>query len=293
MGKELKRIGAPFRQPEWSALALMEEPESVFEAHQNFMDAGAEVITTNSYAIVPFHIGQERFDDSVVELASLAGRMAREAADEAEQPVLVCGSLPPLFGSYLPELFDPELAPEMLDQLIEGLSPSVDLWLAETLGSVQEFDAVLDALDRHAEREGEALELWASFSLSDDLVDGKAVLRSGESIEVLLEAVADRADALLFNCSQPETISVGLGQLVAALGKRPLRFGAYANAFPGDDDPDADYAANEFIHEPRADLTPENYADIVEGWVETGASIVGGCCDIGPEHIAELVARFG
>jgi S-methylmethionine-dependent homocysteine/selenocysteine methylase len=51
---------APFRQPEWSALALMEGPERVVEAHLNFVNAGAELITTNSYACVPFHIGQER-----------------------------------------------------------------------------------------------------------------------------------------------------------------------------------------------------------------------------------------
>jgi len=57
MGRELLRIGAPFRQPEWSALALFDGPDWVVQAHTNFIEAGAEVITTNSYAIVPFHIG--------------------------------------------------------------------------------------------------------------------------------------------------------------------------------------------------------------------------------------------
>ena len=61
MGRELKRRGAPFRQPEWSALALMEAPETVERAHAAFIAAGAEVITTNSYALVPFHIGAARF----------------------------------------------------------------------------------------------------------------------------------------------------------------------------------------------------------------------------------------
>ena len=74
MGRELMRIGAPFRQPEWSALALMEGPEWVVRAHRNFIDAGAQVITTNSYAIVPFHIGEDRFTRDGRELAALSGR---------------------------------------------------------------------------------------------------------------------------------------------------------------------------------------------------------------------------
>ena len=48
MGRELQRIGAPFRQPEWSALALIEAPEYVLRAHQAFVAAGARIITTNS-----------------------------------------------------------------------------------------------------------------------------------------------------------------------------------------------------------------------------------------------------
>lgn len=61
MGRELERIGAPFRQPEWSALALMEAPEMVRRVHEDYIRAGAKVITTNSYALVPFHIGEGRF----------------------------------------------------------------------------------------------------------------------------------------------------------------------------------------------------------------------------------------
>ena len=59
MGRELQRSGAPFRQPEWSALALSEAPEAVVGVHAAFIGAGAQVITSNSYAVVPFHIGEE------------------------------------------------------------------------------------------------------------------------------------------------------------------------------------------------------------------------------------------
>jgi hypothetical protein len=59
MGRELLRMGAPFKQPGWSALALIEAPEYVRATHDAFVRAGADVVTTNSYAVVPFHIGEE------------------------------------------------------------------------------------------------------------------------------------------------------------------------------------------------------------------------------------------
>ena len=61
MGRELKRVGAPFRQPEWSALPLMQAPETVVAVHRSFIDAGAQIITTNNYAVVPFHLGDDQF----------------------------------------------------------------------------------------------------------------------------------------------------------------------------------------------------------------------------------------
>ncbi|MEK9760063.1 MAG: homocysteine S-methyltransferase family protein, partial [Candidatus Puniceispirillum sp.] len=53
LGRQLEAMGAPFRQPEWSALALIEAPDFVRQAHDAFIAAGAEVISTNSYALVP------------------------------------------------------------------------------------------------------------------------------------------------------------------------------------------------------------------------------------------------
>src|SRR5690242_18853540 len=103
MGRELHRMGAPFKQPEWSALALMLAPETVSQAHQRFVAAGAEIITTNSYALVPFHIGEAKFKSEGRGLGDLAGKLARKVADGAPHKVQVAGSLPPLFGSYRPD----------------------------------------------------------------------------------------------------------------------------------------------------------------------------------------------
>lgn len=283
MGRELKRMGAPFRQPEWSALPLIEAPDFVRQAHLRFVEAGADVITTNSYAIVPFHIGDERFGRDAQALADSAGALARAAA-AARPGVRVAGSLPPLFGSYRPDLFDAARAPALLRPLVAGLSPHVDLWLAETMSATAEARAVGDALA------GDERPLWISFTLEDEADDAadRPRLRSGEPVTDAARVAAELgAEALLFNCSQPEVMGPALR--VAASTARSagtaLRLGVYANAFPPQR---KDAAANSELLGLRADLDPPSYLHWTRQWVTDGAAIVGGCCGIGPEHIAEM-----
>lgn len=290
MGRELKRMGAPFRQPEWSALPLMEAPEFITRAHESFIAAGAEVITTNSYALVPFHIGEERFAKNGQDLADLAGRLARAAADTASasgRDVLVAASLPPLFGSYRPDLFDGERAPALLKSLVAGLSPYADVWLAETMGSIEEAQAARDALDP-----GDARPFWISFTLADEKVGDAPCLRSGESVvEAVQAAVGMNAKTLLFNCSQPEAMGPAIDAARKRLSalKSEIEIGVYANAFPP---VSKDAKANTSVEVLRSDLDPNGYLAFAQDWVNRGATLVGGCCGIGPEHIASLRAAF-
>ena len=282
MGRELMRIGAPFRQPEWSALALLEGPDWVVQAHTNFIDAGAEVITTNSYAIVPFHLGEDRFAARGLELAELSGRLARQAADAAPSPVQVAGSLPPLFGSYRPDLFDADAAGAIIDPLVEGLAPHVDVWLGETLSAIAEVRTVRDAIDRAGVGDRP---LWISFTLDDH---HPGTLRSGEPIDEAVAAALDLgATAVLFNCCQAETITPAIRTAVGLAAANGAAVGGYANRFVSSHTDGGE--ANAQIAAFRDDLDPSSYSEFVEEWLTAGATIVGGCCGMQPEHIARLV----
>jgi len=282
MGKLLLARGAPFRQPEWSALALMEGPEHVVAAHADFVDAGADVIITNNYAVVPYHLGDERFDAQVEELVDLSGRLARQAAERADHRVLVAGSIPPLFGSYEPDEFDPDRAPAMLSRITAALAPHVDVFLTETQSLLAEARESARAAAPHGKP------LWLGMTLADTLVDGEAQLRSGESIEDTAALVLEvEAGALLFNCSQPEVMEAAVVAARAALPDA-IEVGAYANAF--ESETDDEYAANGTILGHRSDLDRGGYTAFVERWLDAGADIVGGCCGIMPEHIAEIDA---
>src|SRR5579863_1544655 len=186
-GRELMRIGAPFRQPEWSALALIEAPEYVSEVHRRYIHAGAEVITTNSYAVVPFHIGMRRFERDGAALAALAGKLARAAADEAPHRVQVAGSLPPVCGSYRPDLFDAIVARPVLQQLVHALEPYVDLWLSETVSSEAEMVLMAEVLA------GTEQPWWLSYTLADEAARlPGARLRSSEPVGAAVTHAARR-----------------------------------------------------------------------------------------------------
>ena len=291
-GRELLRLGAPFRQPEWSALALIEGPEYVTRVHQGYIDAGADVITTNSYAVVPFHIGELRFQRDGFALAALSGKLARAAADQAPRAVLVAGSLPPVCGSYRPDLFDAGVARPVLQELVRALGPCVDLWLSETVSSEAEM-ALMGEVVAHSQ-----LPWWVSYTLEDEPADSSGPrLRSGEPVGPAVVHAAQRgARAVLFNCCQPEVIGEAVGvarralDAVAAAGDKPrVRVGAYANAFPPQP---ATASANTGLSAVRADLGPVEYLACVRNWLADGAEIVGGCCGVGPEHIALLHAQL-
>lgn len=279
MGRLLKDMGAPFQRPEWSALALMDAPEYVTQAHNQYIEAGAEIIISNSYAVVPFHIGQERFDERGFELIELAAKLARQSADKAPNEVKVAGCIPPAFGSYRPDLYIEDQAENIYKPHIKAQESYVDFYLAETISSTKEAKKIASLLKDSPKP------IWLSYTVLDRQgEDVPPQLRSGETIEEALNVAQDLgAEAILFNCSQPEEMVPVLRYLQKSGIKMP--YGVYANAF---DPIRKDQKANSEETTVREDTTPDNYFAYGQQWRDLGASIIGGCCGIGPEHIKKL-----
>ena len=282
MSRELQRLGAQLKQPEWSALSLIDAPDIVRQVHAEFIEAGADVVTTNSYALVPFHIGEERFQREGASLISLSGKLAREAADASGRKVTVAGGLPPIFGSYEPQNFDPSRVQDYLKVLIDNLAPHVDVWLGETLSLIAEGEAVRQAVAETGKP------FWVSFTLNDDAAQvdgGEPQLRSGETVRAAAEwAAGSGASALLFNCSKPEVMKAAVETAATVFKDKgaSIEIGVYANAFEGEQ---GDSAANEGLHGTRADLTDDAYSRFACAWADAGATMIGGCCGIGAAHI--------
>ncbi|WP_253819649.1 homocysteine S-methyltransferase family protein [Vibrio rotiferianus] len=282
MGRELKRMGAQFSQPLWSAQALIESPEFVYQAHNNFIHAGAEIIIANSYACVPFHLGQALYDHKGSDLARFAAQIARECADKSSTHVQVAGCIPPAFGSYRPDLFEPKLGEIIFRTLFEAQEDYVDLWLAETICSLEELKCLQRVFTSSTKPTAYA------FSLNDDSLE-TALLRSGETVTQAIEHVAQSADitiSVYFNCSVPEVMAKAVSDTKAVLDQHMLdiEIGVYANNFTAIK---SNHEANSALQSMR-ELSPEEYLTFAQEWHQQGATIIGGCCGIGPEHIKAL-----
>jgi S-methylmethionine-dependent homocysteine/selenocysteine methylase len=269
VGRELFSIGAPFRQPEWSSLSLMEAPHFVSMVHNSFVAAGCDVITTNTYAVVPSHLGAKVFAERGAALASLAGKLAREAAGTA---VRVAGSLPPL-ASY-ETVFDLQEAVSVSRVLVDALRQYVDLWLIETQSTSEEAQAIYEqTLDKP---------VWVSFTVDDE--DGTR-LRGGELVRQVVDRIASwpRVEVVLFNCSGRTAVLQAVR--AAEPSRRFVKLGVYANAFEhrSVNSP----KSNESIL-PTVPIRPSEYAAWCKECAFAGASVFGGCCGISPIHIASV-----
>lgn len=288
MGRELHRIGAPFRQPEWSALALMEAPHFVQLVHESFIKAGANIITTNSYSLVPFHLGTDTFYERGAELIKLSGALAQAAREQSGQVDLkIAASIPPICGSYLPQAFDPNFAKPILEQFCDILSPYCDLFLLETHSSLAEILLSMQIAYRFKKP------VWPSMTVNDLSPKARAPeLRSGEPVsEVVTDILNAYPDtqAVLFNCSQPE-VMLDAVYIAREILPANVQIGVYANGFPAKDPKTSQ--ANADHSDIREDLTPERYTEFAQSWKDAGAGILGGCCGIGPAHIDHLRAHI-
>lgn len=278
MGQELIRRSSQPPSTLWSAHVMMHEPEIVEAVHREYIDSGAQVLTLNSYSATPERLARDASKDLFEPLQAKAIEIAKRAIGTSNTQLAGC--LPPLFGSYHPEMApDFDTCLDTYRKVVACQKDAADLFLCETMSSVKEAETATLA----GKESGKPV--WCALSLDDD--DGMK-LRSGESVEAGIEAAKKAgADAILFNCSSPEAIT----QAMSTLAKCGLPFGAYANGFTKAND--LKIGGTVDVLKARTDLGPNEYADFCQLWVDQGATIIGGCCEVGPAHIAELKRRFG
>jgi S-methylmethionine-dependent homocysteine/selenocysteine methylase len=282
MGTQLRARGVDvpdYKSSIWSALALMQAPNAVRQLHEDYINAGADVITLNTYALSRKLLARENMDERLEELVQTAARVASEAKNNALQqnparaPALLAGSLAPLNTSYRADLvgsFEENLT--AYRETAALLAPHVDVLLCETMSSAQEARAAAMA----AAQTGKAV--WVSWTMA---ANGES-LRSGETLTQALAALKDLPiEAILLNCCSISAINTALPALMS---QTDVPAGAYSNPVY-DEPPGGEPEAN-----PTASLGPQAYADAALEWLRLGARLVGGCCDTTPAHITHLRA---
>lgn len=280
MGQELVHRAGDRPTPLWSTTVMIEHPGLVRQVHDDYFAAGATVATTNTYAIHRDRLVKAGIEDQFAALHAVAlseAAAARAAAGPKGLRCRIAGSIGPLVASYRPETHPPhDIAVALYAEVAAVLAPQVDLILCETVASLAHARAVLQGATTAG------LPVWLSVTVDER--DGTR-LRSGEAVaQVGAIAQAGGAAALLANCSAPEAMAAALDALAGA----GLPFGAYANGFTRITAEFLKDSATVDALEARRDLGPDSYARFAMGWVAQGATIVGGCCEVGPAHIAAL-----
>lgn len=256
LGTELTRRGVPLPAPAWSARALDVAPDVVAAIHRDYVAAGATVHTANTFRTKRRSVGA-RWE----ELLQRAVRIARENVGDLR----VAGSIAPLEDCYRPDLSPGLASREEHREVAEALiRAGADLLLCETFpNEIEAVVAVEEAVRTGAETWASLLPMSPGFPLRDT---ARRCIDAG-------------ASAVLVNCL-PAKDTLGWIEQLAGLG---VPFGAYANA--GDESDEYGWGADPHVASGR-------YERLARSWIERGATIVGGCCGTGPEHIARL-ARLG
>ena len=279
-GTELQRRGVDISLPLWSARALVTRPAVLAEIHRDYLEAGAEAITANTFRTHRRTLAREPGSPDARELTRAAVEIARAARDQHKPGALVLGSVAPLEDCYRSDLAPDADAcgrehAELIGTLVEA---GVDRVLIETMNNLAEARAAVAAARRLAG------DRWM-ISFCTRPTGPPGTLLSGEPIAAIIDELHD-ASAVGVNCVAAPAVEAQVAALRARL-PATTRVIAYANIGY------ADEAGNWVTTDAVA---PERYAAYAATWVEAGASVIGGCCGTTPETIravSRLLRRQG
>ncbi len=270
MGTELRNRDVDTGLPLWSANALLAHPETVLQIHREYIAAGADIITTNTFRTTRRTFRRANLPDRSAQVTQSAVQLAKQARESfPDRHVLIAGSIAPLEDCYRPDLVPPDQ--QLNDEhreIAERLADlSVDFLLLETMNTIREACAAASAA------QSTGMEFVVSF-----ICHKNGTLYGGESLsEAVRSVIPFGPSALSINCVSPRFLEPILKTL-RSLTALPLM--AYGNiGLPEDERQDVHFTV---------DVREEDYAQHAHRWSQSGISVVGGCCGTTPGYIGKV-----
>ena len=281
---EIQKQGVAMDSKVWSGIAHVEHPDIARQVHESYIRAGAEVITANTFATARHVLEDKGMGDDFEMVNRRAVEVAREARDNAAHgEVLIAGSISSTMA------FDKGHRSAVGDVALRNYRDQADIFA--------DAGADLIVLEMMLDREGaipcteaavaSELPVWVGFSAS--LRNGKVIgYNEIERIDRPAIDFADLVDAVM---------AIGgdaAGVMHSVIDSTGPALEVLAERWQG---PRLAYAETGAFSNPtwvfEQVVSPDEYADVVEGWVrDQGVQIIGGCCGTGPEHIQALHERF-
>lgn len=274
-------------------LLSLTQPQAIEEVHRKYLEAGADIIETNTFSGTTIAMEDYNMADLVYELNFESAKIARKVCDEfttqnPEKPRFVAGSIGPTnkTASLSPDVNDPSYRAITFDELKTAykqqaealLDGGSDILLVETIFDTLNAKAALFAIDEVQEERGIEIPIMVSGTITD--ASGRTL--SGQTAEAFLISVSHlNLLSVGFNCA------LGAKQLTPYLDTISNNSQFAISAYPNAGLPNAFG---------QYDETAEDMASQVKEYVEKGLiNIIGGCCGTTPEHIkaiADLVKNY-
>ena len=259
MGTEIERRGGNTSLPLWSARVLLDNPEMVLHIHSDFIQAGADIITTNTFRTQEWTLQKAGLSSTKAkELVFLAVSLAQESRSKTGN-CLIAGSIAPLEDCYSPHLVPQQsILVSEHEKLISQLAEAgVDLFLIETMNSIKEAKVAFEFTQEYPD-----IPVIVSFTC-----DNNGNILSGDSWSEASNYFKDKVAVLSVNCSSLN----GTYQAIRELQDLQVdNWGTYPNFGTVSGDSWSRNLDNEYIHK------------AIHEWIELEPKLIGTCCGAVP-----------
>ena len=278
MGQELLARGMKPNGTLWSANAILDENyhQLLSDTHRDFIKAGAEVIVTTTFTTRRKRLRDNNVEDKFEYLNKKAGQIAFDIKKEFPN-ILVAGGIPPQNLTYEADERSEEEIIKNFNEQAKLLNPYVDFFYFDVWSSIKEFKCGIEAIK----------EFNKPYLIGIHISEGTN-LPSGENISDIKNIIDEQLLGIMLSCVSPENYEANLDELKSL----NVPFGFKINGFITTK-PKNGYTStfsksngnpNEFLGQ-RKDLTPKKIGEIVKKFKDSGATILGGCCETRPAHI--------
>ena len=279
IGAELEKKGAKMHKDLWCGKCSVESPDLVKKVHEEYILAGADIITTNTYATTPIAMKQYGFDDQINEFNKKSVQLAKEAVKNSNKDIAVAGSVS-TFGSLYKYGLE-AMKPGFKEQLNILSNEGVDLIILEAMSS--QADIVETIVECSSQTK---LPVWLSISCVIDDNTNKVMLGYNDTVDTDTNVYED------FETSMDNFSKIHQGPILIAhsdievtgqaikIAKK--KFNGVLGAYPNRghyEKPHWKFVDN---------ITPSEYLEKAKSWVENGTQIIGGCCGVGVEEIKAI-----
>lgn len=285
MSTPLEKLGADTNNDLWTAKALIDNEELVYEVHKMYFEAGADLIITDTYQANVQAFEKVGYSEKEARnLIKKAVKIAQKARDDYENRTgkhnYIAGTIGP-YGAYLAngseyrgdyELSVKEYQQFHLPRIEELVNAGVDILAIETQPKLDEVLAILELLKEKYPQQ----KVYVSYTLSDDdtISDGTPLPRAIHALEDYSQVIA-----VGINCVKLELVEPALKNMKEITDKHLI---VYPNSSA--------------VYDPKSKTwsqpkTSATFEELIPNWYEAGARIIGGCCTTGPKEI-KAVADF-